>query len=130
MEEEVLSRNQRCLGKRPVLLRETPRVPGNQTSPPNITELQHQHDDAFKANASSTMRWAAPLKAIEVIGHRLRVDLGLPHLLFEEDSVVDTLAAGENLLATDEDVIRVGEKGVFRIGHGVERTSVGRELIC
>ena len=56
--------------------------------------------------------------------------LDLPHPLLEEDGVVDVLTAEKNLLAIDEDMLGVGQLGVFRIEHGVGRTSVGGERVC
>ena len=58
------------------------------------------------------------------------LELDLPHLFLEEEGVVDALTAGKNLLATDEDMLGVGQLGVFRIEHGVEGASVGGERIC
>lgn len=42
---------------------------------------------------------------------------------------MDALAAGQNLFAADEEVARVGDLGVVRIGHGVERSRRGGELV-
>ena len=39
------------------------------------------------------------------------VDLDLPHLLLEEDGVVDVLTTGRDLLASDEDIVGVGQLG-------------------
>ena len=108
VEKKVLSNNHGRLSERLVLLGEASWVPRNQASPSDTTQFQHQHDDALVTNASSTVGRTAPLETIKVVGHRLGDDLGLPHPLFEEDGVVDTLTAGKDLLASDEDIVGVG----------------------
>ena len=93
MKKEVLSGDHGRLSERLALLGEAPRVPRNQAGPSNVTEFQHQHHNTLETNTSSTVGRAAPLEAVEIVGHRLGVDLSLPHLLLKEDGVVDTLAA-------------------------------------
>ena len=130
MEKEILGSDLSRRGQRLILLREAPRIPWNQASPSNVTEFQHQHDDTLETNTSSTVGRGAPLEAIEVVGHRLRVNISFPHLLLQKDGIVDTLAAGKNLLTTNEDIIGIGQERVFWIGHGVEGTSTGGEFVC
>jgi len=117
-------------GKGLVLLRETPWVPGDQAGPSDVTELQHQHDDALETNTSSTVGRATPLETVEIIGHRFGVDIRFPHPLLEEDGVVNALTTGQHFLTANEDIVRIGELRVLRIGHGVEGTGTGRELVC
>ena len=129
MEKKVLGSNHGRLSERVVLLREAPWIPRNQTCPSDVTKLQHQHDNTLQTNASSTVGRTSPLETIKVVCHGLGVDLGLLHLLFKEDGVVDTLATGKNLLTADEDIVGVGQLGVLRIRHGVERASTSREFV-
>ena len=128
VEKKVLGSNHGRLSERLVLLGETSRVPRNQAAPSDVTGFQHQHDNALETD-TSTVRRTTPLETVEVVGHRLGINLGLPHLLFEEDGVVNMLSAGKDLFASDEDIVRVGQLGVFWIGHSVERASAGGELI-
>lgn len=44
----------------------------------------------------------------------------LLHALDQQRRVVDTLRAGQDLLATHEEVVGVGELGVFGARHGVK----------
>jgi len=129
VEKKVLSSDHGRLGERLVLLGETPWVPRDQAGPPDVTELQHQHDDTLEANASSTVGRATPFEAIEVVDHRLRVNLGLPHLLFEEDRIVDTLTPRKDLLTTNKDIVGVGQLRVLRIRHSIEGPGTGGELV-
>ena len=99
---------------------ETSWVLRNQAAPSDVTELQHQHEDTLETNASSTVGRTTPLETIKVVNHRLGIDLGLPHLLLEEDDVVDTLTAGKDLFASDEDIVGIGQLGVLRIGYSIE----------
>ena len=121
VEKEILS-------ERLVLLGEAPRVPRNQAAPSDVTKPQHQRDHTLETNASFTTRGTTRLEAGKVVSHCLGVDLGLPHLL-EEDDVMDTLTVRKDLLALDEDIIGVEQLGVHRIGHGVEGASAGWELV-
>ena len=108
MEEKVLSGDHGRLSKRLALLREAPRVPRDQAGPSNVAELQHQHDNTLEANTSPTVRRGAPLETVQIVCHRVGVDLGLPHLLLEEDSIVNALTTGKDLLTANENVVRVG----------------------
>jgi hypothetical protein len=69
------------------------------------------------------------LERVEITLHRGRVDPGHLHPLHEEVRVVDTLRAGEDLLAAHEEIVRVGQGRVDRVGHGVERSDGERELV-
>ena len=56
------------------------------------------------------------------------VDLDLPHPLLEEDGVVDVLTTGKDLLASDEDIVGVGQLRVLRIRHGVKGRALAGNL--
>jgi hypothetical protein len=77
----------------------------------------------------SAYGWAAVTEAIKVIFHGRRVNTCLPHALLEQWRVMDTLATGENLLATDEKVVRVREFVVVRVAHGIKWSYGSGELV-
>ena len=129
MEKKVLGSNHGHLSKRLVLLKETSQVPRNQAAPSDVTEFQYQHDNALKIDASSTVGRTTPLETVEVVGHCLRVNLSLPHLLLKEDGIVDMWTARKDL-ASDEDIVGVGQLGVLQTMHGVEGASTDGEPIC
>lgn len=90
-------------------LGEAARVARDETRPPDVAQLEEEEDDTLETNASTAMRRATIAEAIEVILHCSRVDAGLPHALLEQGSVVDTLTTREDLLAAEEEIIRVGQ---------------------
>ena len=57
------------------------------------------------------------------------VNLGFPHLLLEEDGIVDMPTARKNL-PPGWRYCRSWIAGVLLVGHGVEGASAGGELVC
>jgi hypothetical protein len=104
----------RVLGERLGISREKGR-------PADILQIKVQEQNSLETNATPTVRWASPPEPIEVVDHLLRVDLGFNHALLEHGRMVNTLTTGEDLLSADEEVGRVGQLRVVRVGHRVER---------
>lgn len=77
------------------------------------------------------MRGATLAEGIEVILEALLVRLKTlsTHRLLQLLDIVDTLGAGHDLLATHEEIVRVGEALVVGIGLGVEGTDGHGELV-
>ena len=83
------------------------RVPWKQRCPPNVVQLQEQHQHSLQADATAAVRGTSHPEPVEVALHRLGLNAFRPHLLRQESGVVNTLCAGQNLLAAHEKVVRV-----------------------
>jgi len=75
------------------------------------------------------VRRASEPESINVRLHVFGVDSTLLHPSFEQRSVVNSLSTGKDLFTSHEEVVRVGEFGVLRIGHGVEGSDLEREFV-
>lgn len=77
------------------------------------------------------MRRAALAESIEIILEALLVGLKTlgAHRLLKLLDIVNTLSTGHDLLATHEEVVRVGEALVVGVGLGVEGTDGHGELV-
>ena len=111
-------------------IREAPRVPREQARIPQVAQLQEQHDESLEPDASARVRGHAPPEGVGVVLHLGGVDAGGFDALLDLLRRVETLAAGEDLLATQEDVEGVGQFRVLGIGHRVEGAHFGGELVC
>lgn len=110
-------------------LGEAARVTGDERRPTDVPELEEEEDDTLETDTSTTVGWATVAEPIEVVPHGLRVETSLAHALLEQLRVVNTLAARKDLLAANEEVVRVRELVVGRVAHGVERPGGRRELV-
>lgn len=68
------------------------------------------------------MRVGSVLEGLEVFSDGLGVDALGDRPLLEQHGVVDSLCAGQDLLAPHEEVVGAGEVGVVLTQHGVEGT--------
>jgi hypothetical protein len=66
------------------------------------------------------MRRSTQPESVQVALHRSRVDSDTLHSLLQENWVVNSLSSRQNLFTSHEEVVRVGEVRVCRVGHGVE----------
>lgn len=125
--------------------------PREQASATNVVKLQEEHDDSLKADATTSVGWRTEAESIDIGLHIVRVDADATHAIFEHCRVVKTLGTRQNLLSTHEEVVRVGQfldhammlrsteslsrnlwtgtYSITRVGHGVERSKLERELV-
>jgi hypothetical protein len=75
------------------------------------------------------VRRASKPESVNVRLHVFGVDTTLLHPSFEQRSVVNSLSTGKDLFTSHEEIVRVGEFGVLRIGHGVEGSDLEREFV-
>ena len=74
------------------------------------------------------MGQSSVLERVDVRLDRIHLDPALLRASPQERRVVNTLGAGDDLLAADEDVVRVAVVGIRRVGHRVKRPSGGGVL--
>jgi hypothetical protein len=67
------------------------RVPREQRRPPDIVQLQEQHQHAFQANSTSPVRSTTQAEGIHIRFHRVGVDTFGTHFLREEGGIMDSL---------------------------------------
>ena len=84
-------------------------VSGEERCPPNVVQLQEQHQHTLETDTASAMRRASELERVQVVAHRRGVDALAAHALFQQLRVVDTLGPREDFLASHKEIIRVGE---------------------
>ena len=110
---------------------QTLRVTREQRCQSHVRQSQEEHHDTVQSQATTGVRRAALAESIQVILKALlgRVQTLAAHRCLQLLDVMDTLGSRHDLLATHEEVIRVGEAGVLRVGLGVEWPHGHGELV-
>ena len=63
---------------------ERPGISREERGATNLSEIEVQHHEAFEADATTSMWRCTEFETFEVVGHLLRVDLGIPNPLFQQ----------------------------------------------
>jgi ABC-type lipopolysaccharide export system ATPase subunit len=95
-------------------------VSGEHRGLADVLQAQVEHHHALQADAAAAVGQRAVLEGVDVALDRRDGDAALSGALHQQVHVVDTLRAGDDLLAADEQVVAVGPAGVVRVGHRVE----------
>lgn len=105
----------------------------------DVGESEEEHHHTLQTDSAARMRVGSVREGLEVAVQRLEGDAAGLGSLREELGVVDSLGAGDDLLAANEDIVGVGEllamrregrgDGVLRVGHRVEGADGERELV-
>ncbi|KAJ6259481.1 hypothetical protein Dda_5118 [Drechslerella dactyloides] len=111
------------------LLGQAARISVVQRGVTDVSQVQQQHDDPLEADATAAVWRGALVEALHVVLHHGRLDGVVEHALLQHLRVVDTLTAGQDFLAPQEDIERIGVVGVFGVQHGVERAGGQGELV-
>ena len=101
-----------------------PRVSRKQSRLPDVAEAQPQHRNTIESEAPASVRRATHPERIDVVLEALAVRiqrrLHPTHPLGQRGWVVDTLRAGNNLLAAHEGIVRVRKRGVAGVEMRIE----------
>ena len=91
---------------------------------PDVAQAQVQHGDSLHADSAAGVRRTPILERIHVILNLANVDAMMLDPFGQEIAVVNSLGAGQDLLATHEHVVAVGEARVVRVRHRVKWSHV------
>lgn len=107
------------------------RVTGEQRRQPDVRQSQEEHDNPVQTQSTTGVGRTSLAEGVQVVLETLlvRVNSLCDHRGLQLLDVVDTLSTRHDLLATHEEVVRVGELRVFRIGLGVEGSQGHGELV-
>mmetsp|Transcript_57173 Transcript_57173/g.170430 ORF Transcript_57173/g.170430 Transcript_57173/m.170430 type:complete len:663 (+) Transcript_57173:408-2396(+) len=122
--------NQREMTLPPSLRRAPIRIPREHARLPHIVQSQIIEHHPLHAKSGAGVRTDPVPKTLHV---RLQSVPRLYALLLQyldyQIGIVTALRSRADLLSSEEDIVRIGELGIVRIGHGVERTYGGRVLV-
>lgn len=75
----------------------------------DVVEAEIKHDHTLETDTTTGMGWASVAEGVNVRLYLVHVDVVMLSSLGQQLRIVDTLSARQDLLASNEHVIRVGE---------------------
>lgn len=80
-------------------------------------------------DTTTGVRGSTEVKRIDITLHASRLNPALLHPLNQELRIMDSLRARQDLFTSHEEIVRVGQGRVGRVGHRVEWSNRERELV-
>jgi len=84
---------------------DTLRITREERTLADVVQAQEKHDHTLHADTATSMGHGTGLEGVNVSLNGAKVDTALLGALQQELGIVDTLGAGHDLLAADEDIV-------------------------